>query len=100
MSYMSKANNRRSARFDQELRIVEVLRKRIAEGEGWARIKMKSDGAELDISYTVDKKYLVTFPPYYDAAKRNAPYKALNEWFGGLDEVAEFILNNGWRQRW
>lgn len=95
--YVSKA---KGTRFGQELKIVEVLRKRLAEGDGWTRITMKSDGQEIDICVSADSKYLVTFPPYYDATKRNAPYKALNKWFGGLDEIAEFILREGWKQRY
>lgn len=98
--YVSQANRRKSARFALELKIVDVLRQRLEQGNGWTRIKMKSDGQELDISDTADGKYLVTFPPYYDATKCNVPYKALNKWFEGLDEVAEFIVKEGWKVRW
>ena len=97
--YMKTYRNAKSKRFAKELKIVEVLRQRLKAGDGFTRIKMKEDGMEIDIAVTVDNKYLVTFPPYYDASKRDAPYRALNKTFGGLDIVAEFLLDKGWQKK-
>ena len=98
--YMRRANNKKSLKFEKELKIIEELKKRLTAGDGWTRIRMKVDGQELDITETADNKFLVTFPPYYDATKREAPYKALEKWFAGLDDITEFILAEGWRNRW
>lgn len=96
----------KSARFAQELKIVEALRKRLeapANELGWTRIKMKVDGQYLDIGETVDGEYLVTFPPFYgdkDYGCGEMQYKPLHKVFKGLDEIAEFILAEGWRKTW
>ena len=80
-------------------KVIAALQKRLADGGGWTRLKMKEDMQEIDISITVDNNYLVTFPPYYDASKREAPYKLLNERFNGLDEIAVFLINKEWQKR-
>ena len=97
--YMKTYRNAKSKRFAKELKIVEVLRQRLKAGDGWTRITMKDDGQIIDIAVTVDNKYLVTFPPTYDAWKRDTPYAMLNKTFGGLDTVAEFLLDKGWQKR-
>lgn len=96
-------SNRRSARYALELKIVETLRNRLAEGDGWARITMKTDGQEIDISECYGGKYHICFPPYYgdkDLGKGEKPYKPLDQWFNGLDEVAEFLLGEKWKRYW
>lgn len=98
MTYIRKHNNKTKKFYDLELRIIEALRNKLNAGDGWTRIKMKDDGQDLDISDTVDGKFLVTFPPYYDATK--GQYKNLNRWFDSLDDVAVFILNKEWQVRW
>lgn len=100
-SYLARKNGR-AKRFAQELKIVEALRKRIADGEGWTRITMKSDGQEIDIAHSVDNKYHVSFPCYYGDSdyRHKAPYKPLDRWFNGLDEIAEFLMNEGWKRYW
>ena len=96
--YRRRPGNTKSKQFALECKIVEELRSRLEkDGDGFTRIKMKEDGQEIDIYLTVDNKYMVTFPPYYDASKRDAPYKALSEHFDGLDEVAEFLINKEWQ---
>lgn len=101
--YMRKANNRRSANYAYELTLVTALRRRLEEGDGWTRLTMKSDGQEIDIDLCHGGKYHVTFPPYYgdrDMGHGAMPYRVLDKWFDGLDEVAVFIMNDGWKQRW
>lgn len=92
----------KSARFALELKIVEELRKRLEAEDGFIRIKMKADGCYLDIMVTVDNYYYVTFPPYYGDRDCGCkmPYRPLEEHFKGLDEVAEFIMAEGWRKSW
>ena len=94
--------NRRSVKFGQELKVVEALRTRIAAGDGWTRLRMKEDGQEIDVDLCYGGKYHVTFPPYYGDRDQGVPmiYKPLDEWFGGLDEVAEFLLAKGWQRKW
>lgn len=89
----------RSKRFAIELKVMDELEKRLnANPDKWTRITMKDDGCEIDIAITVDNKYLVTFPPYYDSS-RNGAYKYLNKVFRGIDDVAEFLVKKGWQQR-
>lgn len=92
----------KSKKYGLELAIIAELQKRLAAEDGWTRIKMKEDEIELDISHTVDNKYLITFPPYYGDRDYNSrmKYKPLDEWFRNLDEVAEFIVNKGWQRKW
>ena len=82
MSYMSKANNRKSKRFALELKVVDALRQRLAVGGGHTMIILKEDGVALDITRYNDNKYHVVS-------------QHINKWFDGLDEIAEFILARG-----
>ena len=85
-----RKNNNRSKRFAVEIRIADALRERLKKGEGWARIRMKEDGQYLDICECIDGNYLVTFPPA-------EVHHALHKHFMGLDGVAEFIMDRGWK---
>lgn len=64
---------------------------------------MKADDTEIDISQGVDDRFYLAFPPYYgdrDYGMKAPAYKPLGEWFNGLDEVAEFLMNGGWQKKW
>lgn len=101
--YMSKANRNRAKRFGVELKIVEELQKRLKEGDGWCNITMKEDGQEIVIDLCYGGKYHATFPCYYgdsDYNKGKMPYRYLDEWFDGLDEIAEFLMRKQWQKAW
>ena len=92
-----KLQQKKSQRFAIEIKIVEELRKRLDNGDGWTRIKMKEDGQEIDICYDINNQVLVSFPAHYNVKTGKYPY--LNERFSGLDEVAEFLMNRGWMKK-
>ena len=99
--YMSKANRERARRYEEELRIVGAIQKRLRDGNGWCRITMKADGQEIDIALC-GEKYHVSFPCYYGDRDygMEAPYKPLDKWFSGLDDVANFIQKKEWQRTW
>ena len=88
--YMKQGRRRKAKRFGIEVKIVQELRRRM-EADGWTRIKMKSDGQDLDVSVTVDGQYMVNFPPC--EVKHGMSQK-----FNGLDDVAEFLMCEGWKR--
>jgi len=79
-------NRSKARRFAKELKVMEELRKRLAENDGFIRIEMKLDGQHIDVGECVDSGYLLTFPPY-------EVHHALHKKFQGLDDVAEFLVN-------
>jgi len=96
---MNSLGKIRSKRFAIELKIIDELKRRLnADPDHWTRITMKEDGCEIDIARTIDNKYHVSFPPYYDCSKMGT-YKCLDKFFEGLDEVAEFLMKKGWQQK-
>ena len=88
--YMKQGRRRRAKRFGIEIKIVQELRRRMEE-QGWTRIKMKSDGQDLDVAVTVDGRYMVSFPPHEID-------HGMSQKFNGLDDVAEFLMSEGWKR--
>ena len=88
--YMKQGRRRRTKQFGIEMKIIRELRRRMEE-QGWTRIKMKSDGQDLDVAVTVDEQYTVSFPLYEENHEMSQKFK-------GLDDVAEFLIKEGWKR--
>ena len=92
MGYMENYQRRKVKRFQMEERICVALSARLKNGKGWTRIRMKSDGQDIDIRLSEDGQYLLSFPAY-------EKHHSMNVCFTGIDSVAEFLMQEGWKRR-